>query len=66
MCKGRSFALKEALMYTASIITMWEIQPSKAGAWKMPKHVRATGVYTTNDDTRVWLTRRKFATTTTK
>jgi hypothetical protein len=62
MCKGRGFALKEALMYTASIITMWEIQPAGGGPWKMPKHRRATGVYGTGDDTRVWLTRRKFAT----
>lgn len=63
MCKGRSFALKEALMYTAAMITMWEISPAKGGEWKMPKHRRATGVYATGDDTRVWLTRRKFAAT---
>lgn len=61
MCKGRGFALKEALMYSAAIITMWEIQPAKGGPWEMPKHRRATGIYATDSDTRVHVTRRKFA-----
>ena len=58
MCKGRAFAFKECMMFTAAIISMWDIEAAGGGPWKMPRHKRATGVYSTNDDTRVWLKRR--------
>jgi hypothetical protein len=51
MCKGRAFAQKEALVFTAAFISMWDR--------KMPRYKPATGVYTTNDDVRVWISRRE-------
>ncbi|KAI5365387.1 putative cytochrome P450 [Septoria linicola] len=63
MCKGRAFALKEAMLFTAAIISMWEIEPKGGGKWRMPKHKRATGTYTTSEETRVWVSRRKLETT---
>ncbi|PIA91978.1 Cholesterol 7-alpha-monooxygenase [Cercospora beticola] len=60
MCKGRAFALKEAMTFTATIISLWEIEPKGGGKWKMPKHKKATGTYTTTEDTRVWISRRKL------
>lgn len=60
MCKGRAFALREAMLFTAIVISMWDIQPQGGGKWKMPKHKKATGTYVTSDDTRVWVSRRKF------
>lgn len=60
MCKGRAFALREALLFTATIISVWEIEPKGGGKWKMPKHKKATGTYTTSEDTRVWISRRKL------
>ena len=62
MCKGRAFALKEVLMFTAAIVAVWEIEPKGGGEWKMPRHRKATGVFGTGDDTRVWLRRREFET----
>lgn len=59
MCKGRAFALKEALVFTAAFISMWDMEPSGGGAWKMPRYKSATGVYTTSDNVRVWVSRRK-------
>lgn len=58
MCKGRAFAYKECMMFTAAIIALWEIEPANEGRWKMPSHRKATGVYGTGDDTRVWIKRR--------
>jgi len=61
MCKGRAFAFKECMMFTAAIIAMWDIEPAGGGEWKMPRHKKATGVYTTCDDTRVWVKPRQLA-----
>lgn len=60
MCKGRTFALKESMAFTAAIIALWEIERAGGGEWKMPRPTKATGVYATNDSTRVWLKRRKL------
>jgi len=67
MCKGRAFAFKECMMFTAAIVALWDIVPAGgSGAWKMPAHKKATGVYTTGDDTRVWVKRRQLSEPTTK
>lgn len=44
----------------AAVVAMWEIEPAGGGPWKMPRHKKATGVYTTDDDTRVWIARRQL------
>ena len=58
MCKGRAFAQKEALFFTAAIISMWDMEAAGGGPWKMPRSKPATGVYTSKDDNKVWITRR--------
>lgn len=60
MCKGRAFAFKESMTFVAAIVALWDIQPVGGGDWKMPRHRKATGVYGTGDNTRVWLKRRKL------
>lgn len=60
MCKGRAFAFKECMMFAAAIIAFWDVEPIHGGDWKMPKHRKATGVYGTNDSTRVWIKRREL------
>lgn len=60
MCKGRAFAFKEVMAFVAAIIALWDMEPKGGGEWKMPRHKKATGVYTTSDDIRVWLKRRKL------
>lgn len=61
MCKGRAFAQKEVLIFIATIISFWDIEPVGGGPWKMPRHVKASGTYTTNDNTKVWIKRRVLA-----
>lgn len=60
MCKGRAFAFKEIMLFSAAIISMWEIDPVDGGEWKMPRHRKATAVYGTDDSTRVWIKQRKL------
>ncbi len=62
MCKGRTFALKECMIFTAAIVALWDIEPAQGGEWKMPRHRKASGVYNTGDDTKVWLKRRQMST----
>ncbi|KAG9670074.1 cytochrome P450, partial [Aureobasidium melanogenum] len=59
MCKGRAFAQKETLVFIAAFISMWDMEPVGGGAWKMPSYKPATGVYSTNDNVRVWISRRE-------
>lgn len=61
MCKGRAFAFKEIMLFSAAIISLWDMVPAGGGPWKMPRPSKATGVYSTYDDTRVWLKRRRVA-----
>lgn len=61
MCKGRAFAQKEVLIFVASVISFWDMESAGGGPWKMPKHKKATGTYTTNDNTKVWIKRRDLA-----
>ncbi|KAH6605776.1 cytochrome p450, partial [Trichoderma cornu-damae] len=37
MCKGRQFALREMLLYTAAIISFYDMQPPKGGSWSVPQ-----------------------------
>lgn len=61
MCKGRAFAQKEILMFTAAIVSFWDMEPKGGGTseWKIPKAKRATGTKTTSEDQRVWIRRRR-------
>ena len=61
MCKGRSFAVKEVMAFSAAIVALWDVEPAGGGKWTIPRHRKATGVYGTPDDTRVWVKRRKVA-----
>lgn len=59
MCKGRFFALKECMGFVAAVVAMWELEIKGGGEWRFPRHRKATGVYGTGDDVRVWVRRRK-------
>jgi hypothetical protein len=59
MCKGRSFAFKQSMMFTAAIVTMWDIEHAGGGDWVMPKRRKTAGVFGVADDVRVWLKRRQ-------
>ncbi|GAB7362374.1 hypothetical protein MBLNU230_g2699t1 [Neophaeotheca triangularis] len=59
MCKGRAFALKECMGFVAAVVAMWEVERKGGGGeWVLPGHRKATGVYGTGEDVRVWVRRR--------
>jgi len=60
MCKGRAFAAKEILIYTAIIISFWDMEMAGGGPWKIPRPYKATGTNGVKDDVRVWMKRRKI------
>lgn len=58
MCKGRAFALREMLVYTAFIITMYEMQPAGGKEWKVPKTVKQASAKHPAKKIKVWIKRR--------
>ncbi|KAK3053931.1 hypothetical protein LTR09_005211 [Extremus antarcticus] len=60
ICPGRDLAYKEVISFAAAAIALWNIEPAGGGEWKMPRHRRATGVYGSSDEVRVWIKRRKL------
>lgn len=62
MCKGRAFALRELLMYTAVILTMYEIRPPEGEQWTVPGTVNQAATKHPNQKVRVWIKRRQLPT----
>ncbi|KAI9785035.1 MAG: hypothetical protein M1839_001232 [Geoglossum umbratile] len=60
MCKGKLFAEGEVLAYVAGIITLWDFEPIGADGWRIPSHVKASGVTFPKTDIRVRIRRRKL------
>ena len=60
MCKGRAFALRELLMYSAAIIAMYEIQPPEGKDWSVPKTVKQAATKHPTSKIKVWIKRRKL------
>ncbi|KAF4547978.1 Hypothetical protein D9617_33g038420 [Elsinoe fawcettii] len=59
MCKGRAFAVKEILIFTATIFTFYDMMPAKGG-WKIPDPAKTTGTNGIKGDMRVRIKRRKI------
>lgn len=57
MCKGRTFAEKEALSVVACIVMMWNIKPI-GGKWEIPAANPGTGIKRPNKDVRANMSRR--------
>jgi hypothetical protein len=57
VCKGRLLADREVFSITASIISLWDIEPVNQEGWKHPGHKPATAVYIPARDVRVRLKR---------
>ncbi|KAN0075935.1 Cytochrome P450 [Elaphomyces granulatus] len=54
-CKGRHFAEREMLAFTAAILSMWDIEPVSDEGWKIPGMVPSPGSYRPSKDVRVRL-----------
>lgn len=60
MCKGRAFAMRELLVFTAVIATMYDIQPVGGGPWKTLKMRKQAATKHPRKKCRVWIKRREL------
>jgi len=60
ICKGRLFAEREIMANTVALLAMWEFEPVDEQGWKLPGHVRSSGVSKPDKDVRVRVSRRRF------
>lgn len=58
MCKGRQFAVREILLFSAAIIAVYDIEPIGGGEWKLPKQKKTAGTKHPASSTRVWIKSR--------
>lgn len=58
MCKGRQFALREILLYTAAIITFYDMQAPKGGPWSEPQTRKLVANRHPKKPLKVWIRRR--------
>ncbi|KAE8146134.1 cytochrome P450 [Aspergillus avenaceus] len=57
-CKGRLFAERQILAFVATIISMWDIEPTDRDQFTIPGHKQSGGAYLPQADIRVCLTTR--------
>lgn len=62
MCKGRAFAVREMMMYSAVILSMYDIQPPEGQSWTVPKMETRSATRHPLQPLRVWMKRREIAT----
>lgn len=58
MCKGRAFALREMLLYSAIIISFYDMQPPNGQSWEEPKTYKLAATRHPKKDVKVWIKRR--------
>ncbi|RAL04981.1 cytochrome P450 [Aspergillus ibericus CBS 121593] len=54
-CKGRAFAERKLLAFTAAILTMWDIEPAQDGGFTIPEHRPSGAAFLPKKDIRVRL-----------
>ncbi|KAB8214357.1 cytochrome P450 [Aspergillus novoparasiticus] len=52
-CKGRTFAERQLLAFTAAMIVMWDIEPMDGSHFTVPRHRQSSGAYLPKNDIRV-------------
>ncbi|KAL1967273.1 hypothetical protein VTN77DRAFT_3319 [Rasamsonia byssochlamydoides] len=58
MCKGRIFADREVLAFTAAILALWDIEPVSNEGWTNPGHKPGSSAYLPAHEVRVRLKHR--------
>ncbi|KAF7595161.1 hypothetical protein BBP40_007128 [Aspergillus hancockii] len=57
-CKGRTFAHRQLLAFTAAMISMWDIESMDGGRLSIPGHRQSSGAYMPVQDIRVRIVAR--------
>lgn len=61
MCKGRTLAFREMMLYPAILISMYDILPPNNKPWGMPDTTLRAGTRNPSKPIHAWIKRRKFA-----
>ncbi|KAF7558841.1 hypothetical protein G7046_g5307 [Stylonectria norvegica] len=61
MVNDSALALRKFLLYTAVIISLYEIEPAKGGRWKLPKVTKGPVSSRPSKEVKVWVKRRQLA-----
>jgi cytochrome P450 len=59
MCKGRAFAARELIVFTAAILSMYDVQPVAGQKWGNRKSVKATSTKHPAKPVKAWIRRRE-------
>lgn len=59
---GHEYAVKEILLFSATIIAMYDMQPVGGGPWKLPKQAKGAATKLPISSTRVWIKSRVLPT----
>lgn len=59
MCKGRAFAVRELLVFTAAIISLYDIEPAPGNSWDKVKTYSAPGTKHPLKPVKAWIRRRQ-------
>lgn len=59
MCKGRAFAARELMVFTAAILSLYDIQPPTGHKWGNQKPVKATSTKRPSRPVKAWVRRRE-------
>ncbi|KAE8378709.1 cytochrome P450 [Aspergillus bertholletiae] len=57
-CKGRTFAERQLLAFTAAMIIMWDVKPMDDSRLTVPRHKQSSGAYLPENDIRVRIVAR--------
>lgn len=60
MCKGKEFAMREVLLYTAVILSLYEIGPAGGIHWEVPQTTKPATTKHPRTPIRVWIKRREL------
>lgn len=60
MCKGRNFAIRELIMFTAAILTMYDIRAPEGQELKVPGTIKQAAAKVPKTKTPVWIKRREL------
>lgn len=58
MCKGRVFAEREIMAFTAAILALWDVEPVSPKGWEHPGYELGSGTYRPARDVRVRMKHR--------
>ncbi|KAJ9617198.1 hypothetical protein H2200_000919 [Cladophialophora chaetospira] len=59
MCKGKTFAEREVVLFVAAIVMQWDIVPANGGKWVHPGRKIGAGAVNPKQDVRVRMKRRE-------